>query len=150
MNGFREDAERVKQGAEQARAVYRSFQQPSRAEQRGVSGPTIGAAPTTPGGTRSGGTQGSRGRSASYEATLRRKQRPDERKARQRAETSRPRSQGYLGTPTPRIPGGPRPGVNGGNGGAGPSLAGMPWMDSPLYWVGIGAIAFLLLRKRKK
>jgi hypothetical protein len=29
-------------------------------------------------------------------------------------------------------------------------LAGMPWMASPWYWLGIGGIAFLLLRKKKK
>jgi hypothetical protein len=150
MNGYTEGAERVKQGAAAARAIYRSARGPSRAESRGVSGgpaPTIGAAPTTAGGTRSGGSQGSRGRSENYEANLAAKQERDRRTIAKGYQ--RPRSSGPMRGRQATIPGGGSiPGAGAGTNGA--ALAGMPWMASPYYWLGIGAIAFLLLRKRKK
>jgi hypothetical protein len=149
MNGYTEGAERVKQGAAAARALYRSARGPSRAQSRGVSGGTIGAAPTTAGGTRSGGSQGSRGRSENYEANLAAKQARDRETVAKSYQ--RPRSAGPMPGRQASIPGGGSiPGAGAGGTNSTAALAGMPWMSSPYYWLGIGAIAFLLLRKKKK
>lgn len=132
MNGF-EDA--VNKG----RAAYKAWQGPSRQDARGTKG-VIGAPPI--GGTKVPDT-------ASYREALRRKQAAD--RATTAAAAKRERSFGPLGQSSKVSPWGPGMGAGSpGSASTSTMLAGMPWMASPWYWLGIGGIAFLLLRKKKK
>ncbi len=66
------------------------------------------------------------------------------------ARPTRPRYAGPMKSPgSGTVPNrGAGPGAGGGPGEA--ATAGIPGMISPIYWLGIGAVAWLLLRKRKK
>jgi len=127
----------VKDTYQRGREAYRAWAEPSRQESRSATA-TIGPPPKSSPAPNT----------ASYRATLASKRERDRQLATSR-EGYRARYAGPMGTSS-YAPGASR-GMGGSAGGALERITdSMPWMKSPIYWVAVGGVAWLLLRKRKK
>lgn len=125
---------------ERGRQAYQASKETSRQESRSAKA-VIGSPPI-------GGSSSSFKDSERYKKILAAKLASDA--AVMAARPHRPRYIGPMKSPgsgtVPNV--GAGAGAGGGPGEA--ATAGIPGMISPIYWLGIGAVAWLLLRKRKK